>query len=543
MKSFKVITFPILFLVTLAMLANAQDTLNRHPVRLDGQSKLLSWVQPQDQAYDRVVRLAWDFLINRAPVQENGLKAYYTYCCLDQDTRQVRDWPHNPAGLHAMLVDSATAYYAYSGDRGPVELARSLVDYQLAHGTTPAGWAWARVPYASSNSGALDYRGADGFLYSEKPNTGDGYGYIEPDKVGELGYGYLKLYEMTGNQVYRESALACADALAKNVRTGEAERSPWPFRVNAETGVIREEYSANVIGAIKLFTELARLNMGNVAAYRHARTIALDWMMKYPMHNHAWSGYFEDVYKFEKPVNFNQYSAMETARYLMQHPEDDPEWRKHVPELVSWVEKTFIFVDVKNEPGVQWDANTVSEQIADMNKMGSHTSRYASINAQWYELTGDAEAREKAFRSFNWASYMCRENGWVNVGPVDQSLWFSDGYGDYIRHFLAGMGSVPEWAPTGQTHLLQSTSLITEVKYGMKDVSYAAFDAEGSEVLKLNFTPRRVLADGKLLSARDDLNQPGWKFEPNGGVLRIRRSGAKTVRITCVDTHSEHCED
>ena len=37
----------------------------------------------------------------------------------------------------------------------------------------------------------------------------------------------------------------------------------------------------------------------------------------------------------------------------------------------------------------------MSEQIADMNKMGSHTSRYASINAQWYELTGDAAARRE----------------------------------------------------------------------------------------------------------------------------------------------------
>ena len=51
--------------------------------------------------------------------------------------------------------------------------------------------------------------------------------------------------------------------------------------------------------------------------------------MKYPMQNHrGWSGYFEDVYRFNKPVNYNQYSPMETARYVMQHPEVDPEWRK-----------------------------------------------------------------------------------------------------------------------------------------------------------------------------------------------------------------------
>ena len=132
---------------------------------------------------------------------------------------------------------------------------------------------------------------------------------------------------------------------------------------------------------------------------------------------------------------------------------------------------------------------------------------------------------------------MCAENGWVKVGPVDQSLWFSDGYGDYIRHFLAGMASVPEWAPAGQTHLLRSTSVITDVRYEASEVSYTAFDSDGSEVLKLNFTPKSVLADGKAMTTQSDLGQPGWKFDPSGGVLRIRRSGAKKVRITQAATH------
>jgi hypothetical protein len=530
MKWLKTITLALFLSALLSALSISQDKLNEHTVQLDGQKKLISWVQPQNQAYDRIVRLAWDFLVKRVPVEGNGLSAYYTYCCLEQGSGKAVEWPHNPAGLAAMLVDSATAYYAYSGDYEPVKLAQSVLDYQLSHGTTPKGWLWGGVPYASSNAGALNYRGSDGFLYSQKPNVGDGYGYIEPDKVGELGEGYLKFYELTGNTVYRENALACADALASNIRTGDADHSPWPFRVNAETGVIAEEYSANVIGSIKLLAELIRLNVGNVGAYRRAQKIAWDWMMKYPMQNHAWSGYFEDVYKYEKPDNYNQYSALETARYLMQHPEEDPRWKQHVPDLISWVERTFIFVDVKNEPGVQWGANTVSEQIADMNKMGSHTSRYASINALWYELTGDTEAKEKAFRSFNWASYMCRENGWVNVGPVDQSLWFSDGYGDYIRHFIAGMGSVPEWAPDGQTHLLRSTSLITRVSYQADGVRYSARDASGSEVLKLNFKPTRLLAasDGLM----KEIQSTDWTFDPQLNVLKVSRRNAKDVYIS-----------
>lgn len=176
---------------------------------------------------------------------------------------------------------------------------------------TQEGWRWPRVPYASSNAGATDYRGADGFLYAQRPN------------VGELGFGYLRLYKMTGNAAYRQAEVRCADALAQNVREGDVEHSPWPFRVNEETGVVREEYSANVIGPIKLFSELIRLEVADVPAYERARSLAWNWMMKYPMQNDAWSGYFEDVYQFDRPVNYHQYSAMETARYLMQHPVED----------------------------------------------------------------------------------------------------------------------------------------------------------------------------------------------------------------------------
>ena len=125
---------------------------------------------------------------------------------------------------------------------------------------------------------------------------------------------------------------------------------------------------------------------------------------------------------------------------------------------------------------------------------------------------------------------MCRENGWVNVGPVDQSLWFSDGYGDYIRHFLAGMASVPEWAPEGQTHLLRSTSLITRVSYQADGVRYSALDASGSEVLKLNFKPTRILAasDGLM----KEIQSTDWTLDPQRNVLKVSRRNANDVYIS-----------
>jgi len=525
--------------------------LNGHPVLLDGEGKLLSWSTPQDRAYDHIVKLAWDFIENKVPVESNGLKVYLVHSTFDAATLHGTDWPHNPAGLYAMFVDSALAYFAYSGDRTAIDRVHEMLDYQLAHGTTPPTWDWAGVPYASSDPGATEYSGADDVRYCEKarPGTGpcgrgDGHFVIEPDKVGELGLGYLKFYELTGDAKYRDAALACANALALHVRAGDLTHSPWPFRVYAHTNVVRNEYTADVISTIKLCDELLRLGLGDPASYRQTRSLAWSWLMKFPLRNNLWSAYFEDVPSDPYLINWNQYVAGETARYLLQHPEMDPEWKAHALNLLTWIEQTFA-VDVPASPpyrliqqepvqyGQQWGANAISEQtVEDMDKMGSHTSRYASLCALYYEKTGDEAFKQKAFRSFNWASYMAHEDGVITEAMAEDDFWFSDGYADYIRHFLAGMASVPEWAPPGENHLLRSSSVVVKVSYAAREVSYTTYDSDATEVLRLNFKPARVTAGGTPLSSRQDTNGAGWIFEPNSGVLRVRHAKAQDVSVS-----------
>ena len=524
-------------LLAISVCVSRADELNGHRVELDGAGKIIPWVQPADRAYETVIQRAWKFLLEDVRVEDNGLKSYLSYCCLNLETMRGTGWPHNPACVYSGIAESAALWYAYSGDAKPVELAKSLLDYQLAHGTTPAaGWKWANVPYASSDHGATEYRGAIEFQYQhgqiDQMAIGDGYGVIEPDKVGELGLAYLHFYKLTGEARYRDAALACANALAANIREGTWNQSPWPFRVWAESGRVREEYSSNVIGPIKLFDEIMRTNLGDAAAYRKAREQAWSWMMKFPMSNGLWSGYFEDVFLQRYPNNLNQYSPMETAKYLLEHPELDEHWREHAASLIAFVEQHFV-IDVPKEPAVQWGANAVSEQILDVNKMGSHTSRYASGLALWSERTGDAAAREKAMRSLTWASYMCRDNGFVHVGPVDQSLWFSDGYGDYIRHFLIAMAAVPEWAPKRADHLLRSSSLVTTVAYKPGEVRYRTFDKDATEVLRLSFKPGSVTVGAQKLSLRPSLDGDGFTAFPLGEdfVVRVRHSSSGDVRV------------
>jgi len=527
--------FSCVFLLFLFALCPAYaQVFNTHTVVLDGNGKLLSWVEPQDKAYDRVVRLAWDFLLNKVHVEPNGLKSYYTYCCIDGTTMKGGAWPHNPAGLFAMLADSGSAYYGYSGDRRVVDLVKGLLDHQLAHGTTPANWKWGNMPYASSDHGAKEFRGAHESDYDKKrPGRGDGVGGIEPDKAAELGAGYLKFYELTGETRYRDAAIAIANTLAKNVRPGSSEKSPWPFRVYAETGVAREEYASDEIAMVRLFDELIRLNLGEIKQYKAARDIAWQWLLEVPMKNNVWAQYFEDIPIMDKLWNFNQYAPMETARYILDHPQADPEWRTHVSALITFVENTFA-VDIEGYKGVEWGANTISEQLDYKFKMGSHTSRYASVVARWAELTSDSESKVKALRSLNWATYMCREDGVVNDQPKldENGIWFSDGYGDYIRHFIYAMGAQPEWSPSGEDHLLRSTSIVREIKYSSGTISYSTFDNHAIEVLHVSFVPKFVTAGDKSLPKRSDLNSPGWTFDAAHNVLRIRHDDSSSVKIS-----------
>jgi hypothetical protein len=225
---------------------------------------------------------------------------------------------------------------------------------------------------------------------------------------------------------------------------------------------------------------------------------------------------------------------MRVARWLMTHPGDDPAWREHVARLIAWVERTF-GVDTDREWGRQFGATVLSEQVADMAKMGSHTARFGATLALWSEKTGDATARDRGARSLNWATYMCGEDGTVAVGEdPNEGWWFSDGYGDYIRHFLVAMGALPGWAPAGEDHVLRSTSVVTHVGYAPGRVAWTTFDDDSTETLRLARAPSSVSAAGSTLRERLDTEAPGYVLAaaPGGGVvMRVRHRGAGEVIV------------
>jgi hypothetical protein len=118
------------------------------------------------------------------------------------------------------------------------------------------------------------------------------------------------------------------------------------------------------------------------------------------------------------------------------------------------------------------------------------------------------------------------DDGHVHVG-IDRpdyynQCWFTDGYFDFVPHFLEGMAALPAMAPDSTDHLLRSSSIVTSVTYQPRLVAYRTFDASAAELLKLTFTPTRVLSGGTPIEQADGAGSGGWQWDPDSKCLHVR---------------------
>ncbi len=476
--------------------------INGRELKLDASEGLLAQADA-----DSVVWLAMDFL-RRCPVDERtGLPWYLAYSCFWTDPLRPTDWPDNPAGKFAMAVETLVRYQSYTGETWFIEPVRSMLDRLISY-HTPEHFAWPGVPYASAEPMHGVYFGA----------RADGHYVTEPDKVAQAALGFLRFFKLTGEEKYLRQAESCARVLADKCQEGDDEHSPWPFRVDARDGTPVELYSSHTVAAVRLFDELLDLGVGQPDLLAAARETAWRWIMTFPMQNGCWKGYFEDIRLDPDNKNREQYSALATARYLLQHPDCDPDAPAHVKSIIEWVLTTF-----GSDPFFK--SVPIHEQTFCFHVMGSHTARLASICAQHAALTGEARYADLARRNFGWASYMVTDEGYVHVG-VDRpdyynQCWFTDGYFDFVPHFLDGMAALPDLAPGSADHLLGTTSIVTSITYAPHTVRYQTFDPNASEVLKLTFAPQHVSSGGMELGAMDGESNSGWIWDEAASTLRV----------------------
>ena len=360
-------------------------------------------------------------------------------------------------------------------------------------------------------------------------------------------------YPNVTDKIYLETAVKIANTLALHAEKGDENYSPLPFKVNAATGETGRllnnsgdgkpdqlsSYTSNWSGTMELFLNLIDMQAGDTESYKKAFDKILEWMKKYPLQSNKWGPFFEDVPGWSD----TQINAVTFAQFIMNHPDYFPDWKKEVKGIFDWV-----YVTLGNKEWEKYGVEVVNEQTAYRVPGNSHTSRQGSAELQYAALTGDQSGVANAVRQLYWATYMVDSDG-KNCYPRDE-IWMTDGYGDYVRHYLRAMAWRPELAPSDQNHLLSSTSVIQLMEYppalnkfygspvpadqiDKTLLDYRTFDKKSTELIRLTARPGKVLVNQKPVPESDRAGEEGWSWKPmqKGGLLTIRHLNGNMISV------------
>lgn len=490
-----------------------EGTAGYHKLKLDAQGRMEPWYgSGPSQAYDHVIRRVWDFWSKMKPCS-NGVPYYLQH--------QVWKPEEDSRGLGGdqipMALDSWSLLYQYLGDPAILADMRRMADYWLAHGLSKPGDVWANLPFPyNTNVHSGQY---DGDMRA-------GPGFLQPDKAGSFGTQLVRLHKMTGERRYLDAAVAIADTLAKRAKPGEDQRSPWPFRVHAKTGEVhtvtkegktyKAGYTTNWTPTLSLFVELAAMDMPNRGGYLLVAQSVWNWMTEYVLSELAkplggkprFGPFFEDIPT--EDYSDTEINAGTLAHYLLAHSDQIPESTALVEAILRWTER-----ELGNYEFRKYDVIAIDEQTRYRAPGNSHTARHAAISLMLAREINSTR-KNQAIRQLNWATYTVDTDG-KNRYPQDD-IWLTDGYGDYVRHYLRAMAAFPELAPNDQNHMLSCTSPVSAIEYTPEQITYQKFDTDSTDLFKLGVGAPAKVRGGFLLS-----------WDEKTRVAKVRASARKVV--------------
>jgi hypothetical protein len=500
------------------------DTIQYHPVRISKEDgSILPWFSANmGESYDTVIMLVWNFWKNMES-DSNGLKYYLNH--------QVWKPEHDMRGLGGdqinMALSSWGLLYAYTGYPDIIENMKYLADTYLDRSLSDPADKWPFIPYPYNtevHSGKYD------------GDMRNGKGITQPDKAGSFGYELVNLFKITGEQKYLDAAIKVAGTLSEHIIKGDSLRSPLPFRVNAKTGetgslfdnmgsgkkVKPALYTSNWTGTMMLFEELIKLDSVRKDLYEKSFSTFLEWMKEYPLRTNKWGPFFEDVPGWSD----TQTNAISFAMFILKHRNLFPEWKENVKGIINWT-----YRELGNHDYEKYKVTVMNEQTVYRVPGNSHSSRQASVELMYGALSGDTTFSENAIRTLNWATYTVASDGRNRY--IRDDIWLTDGYGDYVRHYLRAMAAMPELAPADENHLLGSSSVVMSIVYSPGSVNYVTFDNESAEVLRINRKPLKVYADDSELPEAKYQPDPGWIWSAlsKGGILRINKKEHRNIII------------
>jgi len=308
-----------------------------------------------------------------------------------------------PAFHHSLYIRALLARWRATGDAECLARARQLADWNIER-CTPADWKYGSLFYSTACKGRVG-------------GSVDGDA-IMTDKPAIMALAMLELSTATGDARYREAAAAVAATLAST----QLPEGCWPFRVNPQTGAIREAYTSSAIYAVMLFEAMSKSPDDRWAK---ARAKALTWILEGPAKTMQWKGFYEDVSANMGRDNRTNWDCIDTARWLIAHRAENAEYLPLALKLHAWISKEFV------ERRDAWGAaEGLREQKCCFQTMGIHTAHWAALLADLHAATGDESYKRRAIQSCALITYWMRDDGANRVGPTwGDEIWFSCHFG------------------------------------------------------------------------------------------------------------------
>jgi hypothetical protein len=442
---------------------------------------------------------------------------------------KLSDWDNADIGQRsASLLLGLTGYYRYTGDAAAIGLIALTADHLLDYCQTPADHPWPGFPISAPTKG--------------KPyGRANPHGFIQLDLSAQLGSGMIAAYKLTGNPRYLEAVKRWADLLAADCDYG-AGKQPWNRYANPEDVKWGTRETAGVSLILQFLNDMIRLGYpgkdgalvkARDAGEEYLRDVLLPEWCRDPTFGHHFWDWEQAVYGCG-PVWY-------AAGYLMNRREAFPHWQSDVRNFVS-----LYFCRTSVDPGSKSGTYSGAWALPESSGCCGESLQYSTMTlaatlARYGTLADSNWAREVARRQSLLCTYDAHETGVVEDGigggVVVTGAWYNLAHPWPLRCVLEMLAWQPQLLGANrENHLVRSSSVVRSIRYGKGRIAYSTYDGASpcEDVLRLAFSPKRVLADGKALQPRQELSENGYTVEllSNGDcVVTIRHDGCRDVLV------------
>jgi hypothetical protein len=413
-----------------------QESFGFHKAVYDAEGKLLPWTSWED-AVDREMKF-----YENCPEEPHGYPVFVVATFMDGNYKPFQT-DNIPCTQDGMGILSYLKYWEFKGKKNEktLYLAKKMGDYLVTEALTPDQGVYPK--FTRSTGEITDFPQTRSSQHDAK----FGVNVIQPDKGGIAGYALVKLYDATGDKRYLDQAVHNAKLLARNMRKGDADHAPWPFRVDSVTGDHWGERNGDMAFILRLFDELIAKGRKE---FQEPRDALWQWIKTCEIptpdsrDKNLWVQFFED---HSEDDNRTSWSPMEMARYLIEKKEAlDPDWRADTEKLINFMLNN---LSTSYPGGVLLPV----EQDNDTRQWSGAASKLGGVAAMFYAAGGGEKYKDMAYRNLNWITYAIDNDGCPNdmalPGRNKRGGWQEDSHTDVIHNFIDAMNAVPEWRGKG----------------------------------------------------------------------------------------------